>query len=100
MKRSLFHIHALCMLASALFLASCGQDRSGEYYALIGPKTWMYETMQQHYLFYEDLPTEEGLNFFDKPETFLQSVVSSQDQKNGSVFSHIDSVNVSRVQSA
>ena len=99
MKRYVIYLYAMGLMLSSLFFASCGQDRSGEYYALIGAKTWMYEVMQQYYLYYEDLPPEEDLNFFDKPETFLQSVVSSQDQKNGSVFSHIDSVNVSRVQS-
>lgn len=99
MRRYIRYLCAISLVVSSLLLASCGQDRSGEYYALIGAKTWMYEVMQQHYLFYEDLPAEEELNFFDKPEDFLQSVVSSQDQKNGSVFSHIDSVNVSRVQS-
>ena len=99
MRRYIRYLYAISLVVSSLLLASCGQDRSGEYYALIGAKTWMYEVMQQHYLFYEDLPAEEELNFFDKPEDFLQSVVSSQDQKNGSVFSHIDSVNVSRVQS-
>ena len=91
---------AFLLTLPVLLLASCGQDRSGEYYALIGPKTWMYETMQQYYLFYEDLPAEEDLNFFNKPETFLQAVVSDRDQKSGSVFSHVDSVNVSRVTSA
>ena len=99
MKRYVIYLYAMGLVLPSLFFASCGQDRSGEYYALIGAKTWMYEVMQQYYLYYEDLPPEEDLNFFDKPETFLQSVVSSQDQKNGSVFSHIDSVNVSRVQS-
>lgn len=100
MRKYIVYVGFVCIVLPVLFFSSCGQDRSGEYYALIGAKTWMYDIMQQHYLYYEDLPAEEELNFFDKPETFLQSVVSSQDQKNGSVFSHIDSVNVSRVMSA
>lgn len=82
------------------FLLSCGEDRSGEYYALIASKTWMYETMQQNYLFYEDLPAEDGLDFFDKPADFLTSVASDRDQKNGILFSHIDSVKTSRTQSS
>ena len=60
----------------------------------------MYETMQQNYLFYEDLPAEDGLDFFDKPADFLTSVASDRDQKNGVLFSHIDSVKISRVQSS
>lgn len=80
-------------------LASCGVDRSGEYYALIADKTWIYETMQQNYLFYEDIPAESELNFFDKPDEFLRSASSQSDQKNGTYFSHVDSVSVSRAMS-
>lgn len=73
-------------------LSSCGEDRSGEYYALIATKTWIYEVMQENYLFYEDIPAEEKLDFFKKPAEFLTSAASSKDQKNGYVFSHVDSV--------
>ena len=90
----------LSSIFPTFFLSSCGEDRSGEYYALIASKTWMYETMQQNYLFYEDLPAEDGLDFFDKPADFLTSVASDRDQKNGVLFSHIDSVKISRVQSS
>lgn len=30
---------------------SCWQDRSGEYYALVGSKNWIYTTMQEYYLY-------------------------------------------------
>lgn len=91
MKKSFVHILSGWLLLAGLF-TSCGEDRSGEYYALISSKTWMYEVMQQNYLFYEDLPNEDGLNFFQTPEAFLNSVVSGKDKKNGYTFSHIDSV--------
>ncbi len=94
-----YPIYIISLVISAVAFLSCGQDRSGEYYALIEAKYWMYETMQQDYLFYEDLPAEDGLNFFQKPETFLQSVISSKDQKNGVQFSHVDSIKASRVTS-
>ena len=84
----------------SLTLMACGEDRSGEYYALIASKTWIYETMQQNYLFYEDIPAEESLDFFQTPENFLKNAASSRDQKNGTLFSHIDSVNVSRALSS
>ena len=71
-------------------LSSCGEDRSGEYYALISSKSWMYETMQQYYLFYEDLPNEKELDFFATPSSFLTSVASDKDKKNGYIFSHVD----------
>ena len=91
MKKILTYFILPFILAPVL-LASCGEDRSGEYYALISTKTWMYETMQQNYLFYNDIPAESELDFFRKPSEFLKSAASSRDQKNGVLFSHIDSV--------
>lgn len=92
-------IHPISLITGLIFamaISSCGEDRTGEYYALISTKTWMYETMQENYLFYDELPAEDGLNFFKKPDIFLQSVVAPRDQKNGVIFSHIDSVKISR----
>lgn len=54
---------SICCLGLTGGLSSCGEDRSGEYYALIASKTWIYETMQENYLFYEDLPAEDQLDF-------------------------------------
>ena len=79
-------------LSLICLLTSCGEDRSGEYYALIQTKTWIYEVMQQYYLFYEDIPSEDRVDYFDKPQEFLKSVVSDKDGKNGTIFSHVDSV--------
>lgn len=98
MKIKSVHTVLGCLMLSGL-LASCGVDRSGEYYALIADKTWIYETMLQNYLFYEDIPDESELDFFDKPDEFLRSASSRRDQKNGTYFSHVDSVNASRAMS-
>lgn len=99
MKRTAFY-RLIYGTVISLTLMACGEDRSGEYYALIASKTWIYETMQQNYLFYEDIPAEESLDFFQPPENFLKNAASSRDQKNGTLFSHIDSVNVSRALSS
>ena len=90
--RTRVHFLIYSCLALMGLLSSCGEDRSGEYYALIATKTWIYEVMQENYLFYEDIPAEEKLDFFEKPAEFLASAASSRDQKNGYVFSHVDSV--------
>ena len=79
-------------LTTAALISSCGVDRSGEYYALIETQTWMYETMQQNYLYYQDLPSQDKVDFFKKPTEVLNSLVSSKDKKSGATFSHIDSV--------
>ena len=91
-KRQLASWARLLALA-AFLLTGCGQDRSGEYYALVGPKTWIYEVMQQDYLFYDEVPeVTDNKTFFRKPAEFLQQLVSKKDQKNGVYFSHVDSV--------
>lgn len=95
MKRYTISYALLPLLA--LLLGSCGEDRSGEYYELIATKTWMYNVMKENYLYYQDIPEEGNLNFFQKPSAFLSSAMSSKDQKNGVYFSHVDSVtNTSR----
>ena len=52
MKQKIHHSLAgyLCAVTTLLLVcASCGQDRSGEYYALIRPKQWIYDVMQEYY---------------------------------------------------
>ena len=49
MKRTAFY-RLIYGTVISLTLMACGEDRSGEYYALIASKTWIYETMQQKYL--------------------------------------------------
>lgn len=92
MKRNILSYLTAACLAALTALTSCGEDRSGEYYALISSKTWMYQTMQDYYLFYQDLPAESELDFFMTPEQFLNAAASEKDKKNGVLYSHIDSV--------
>ena len=87
---------AISLITLPGLFVSCGEDRSGEYYALIAPKTWIYDTMQVNYLFYEDLPAEENINFFLKPQEFLSAIASPRDRKGNVLFSHIDSINAAR----
>ena len=42
MKKHISHL-IYGWLALMGLLSSCGEDRSGEYYALIATKTWIYE---------------------------------------------------------
>ena len=89
-KINLYVIILGCVMA----LSSCWEDRSWQYYEKIQTKSWMYETMQKNYLFYEDLPALKSNDkiFFKQPTDFLRSVASKKDGKAGYIFSHIDSV--------
>ena len=92
MKRTTsFYLITGCLTLLSV-LASCWQDRSGEYYALVGSKSWIYTTMQEYYLYYQDVPEESELDFFQKPAEFLSAAASEKDGKNGVLYSHIDSV--------
>lgn len=99
MKRtSSLYLITECLVLLAAF-TSCWQDRSGEYYALIGSKSWIYTTMQDYYLYYQDLPSEDELDFFQKPAEFLNTAASEKDGKDGILYSHIDSVKTTATRS-
>lgn len=49
-------LHTFYLLTTLFFITSCGVDRSGEYYALVGDDMWIEEVMKQHYLWYDQIP--------------------------------------------
>ncbi len=76
----------------ALFSStSCFQDRSKEFEAEIGVTKWIYEVMDNRYLWYEDMPAETSLNYFQDPATFFTSLLSSKDGKSSYKYSAIES---------
>ena len=75
-----------CAALVALF-ASCGEDRWEEYREQTELDTWMYDLMQQHYLWYASLPDYDDVNPFLSPEEFLSKVKVSRDD-----YSFVDSV--------
>lgn len=66
---------------------SCGVDRWPEYAHQTALDSWIYDIMQQNYLWYEALPTYEEVNLFQEPAAFLSKVKISQDS-----YSFVDSV--------
>lgn len=73
-----------------LMLTACGEDRSGEYYALIEKDVWVEEMMRTHYLWYDHIPEVTESAYFAEPADFLKKLVYSQalDGK-GDSFSYI-----------
>lgn len=63
MRKHISHLIYSCLTLMGCYLPAEKTAR-GEYYALIATKTWIYEVMQENYLFYEDIPAEEKLDFF------------------------------------
>ena len=91
-------LHTFYLLTTLFFITSCGVDRSGEYYALVGDDMWIEEVMKQHYLWYDQMPEISEKDYFAEPEEFLRKLLYSQalDGK-GDPFSYVEmKTNVSR----
>ena len=66
-----------------LLLISCGEDRTGEFYALIEDRMWIEEVMRKNYLWAEDIPAIKKENdYFQEPKTFFKNMLS-KDAMNG-----------------
>ena len=62
-----------------ILFTSCGEDRTGEYYALIEDRMWIEETMRQNYLWSEHIPLIENENdYFTQPSTFFKNMLYKQ----------------------
>ena len=60
-----------------ILLTSCGEDRTGEFYALIEDRMWIEEVMRENYLWAEDMPViEKEDDYFQEPATFFKKLLS------------------------
>lgn len=84
--RKIILIPALIIVFISGFF-SCGVDRWPEYAHQTALDSWMYDILQQNYLWYQDLPTYEEVNLFQEPVAFLSKVKSKNDN-----YSFVDSV--------
>lgn len=84
--RKIILIPALIMVSISSFI-SCGVDRWPEYAHQTALDSWIYDIMQQNYLWYEALPSYDEVNLFQEPAAFLSKVKAKQDS-----YSFVDSV--------
>lgn len=73
MNKTLFIILALFVLV----FASCGKDRSNEYYALTEENTWVYNEMKDKYLWGDDIVEPQWKQYFGSTTRFFQTLTSS-----------------------
>ena len=53
-------------------------------------QNWIYDTFNEHYYWYKDMPKKEDLDFSLKPEAFFETLLSKEDQSHlGGSFSSI-----------
>ena len=84
--RKIILIPALSIVFISGFF-SCVVVRLPEYAHQTALDTWMYDIMQQNYLWYQDLPSYDDVNLFLEPASFLSKVKSKNDS-----YSFVDSV--------
>lgn len=68
-------------------IVSCGEDRWPEYAPRVALDSWIYNVMQENYLWYDGMASEKGLNLFLKPAEFLAVAKVKSDN-----YSFVDSV--------
>ena len=72
------NIH-IALIAILLALTSCGEDRTGEFYALIEDRMWIEETMRANYLWADEMPIiEDEDDYFQEPATFFKNLLYKQ----------------------
>lgn len=84
--RKIILIPALIIAFISGFI-SCGVDRWPEYAHQTALDSWMYDIMQQNYLWYGSMPSYNDVNLFLDPAGFLAKVKASNDS-----YSFVDSV--------
>lgn len=91
-KKEMKYISYIGTLLTIFITVSCGEDRSGEFYALIEDRIWMEETMRKNYLWYEDIPEiENENNYFQAPATFFKNMLSKKALNGkGDIYSYLE----------
>lgn len=71
---------AACLFVLLMFLSSCGEDRTYEYLDLTQENQWIYEKMQDVYLWSDSMKRPDRKSFFAKESTFFQSLLHRTDR--------------------
>ncbi|MCD8165405.1 MAG: S41 family peptidase [Bacteroides sp.] len=80
MKRVPESSSLLLLITALLFLSSCFQDRRKEFEEETGANRWIYEVMEDHYFWTEDMPSRSKLNLFASQPEFFSSILVSADK--------------------
>lgn len=82
-RNTLFYLLGGLLALTSLF--SCGVDRWPEYYPWTGRDLWIDSVMREDYLWYEEIPSFDDLNYFLEPQSFLDAAKSEKDNGISSV---------------
>ncbi len=89
MKKSTLPLRLPLLLATSFFLYACGEDRTIEYRDRTEMNSWLYRTFSEDYLFNTSLPAESSTSIYATPENYINSLISSSENRNGEAVSCI-----------
>lgn len=78
MKKSIY-LSLILALVVAMF-ASCGEDRTHEFYDLTEENQWTYSRMKEVYLWCDKIKEPSRSTFFSKPSKFFSAILYSGDK--------------------
>ncbi len=64
---------------SIIGLSSCGEDRIPEMEKKQENQRWIYETMDKHYYWYQDMPELKEEDLWKRPKVLFESLLSNKD---------------------
>ena len=87
----LFHIKLISTVVLTMLCSACGEDRTHEYEEKTQKDRWIETQMKQYYLWYADMPTLKETSYFNDPETFFKSLLSTKCRSGkGDTFSYFE----------
>lgn len=72
--------HIIYTFLAITLLCSCGEDRTYEYLELTQENQWIFEQMQEKYLWSDSIKTPKRQNFFAKRSTFFNDLLQRGDR--------------------
>lgn len=87
-KKNLYSSALGLLTIGFMTLCSCGSDRWAEYYPYTGCNLWIDSIMREDYLWWQEMPAFNDLNYFLSAEEFLNAVRSPNDNN----YSRVDTL--------
>ena len=70
----------LIIIGTTYTFFSCGEDRTYQFEEKTGRNQWIYDTMNQWYLWNDEIPQMNTTQFFGDAESFFKKLLSPKDK--------------------
>lgn len=82
--------YLLVALLTTIGISSCGEDRIPEMEKKQETQLWVYDTLDEHYYWYEDMPELKAEDLWKNPKVLFESLLSDKDGNGKYKFSYIE----------